>query len=429
MRRTLRRVNDEGAAAVVFDIHTPGGLAWETSELMMGEMTELKVPSFAFVNTKAMSAGALISVATDRIYMRPVSTIGSAALVAGTGQEIEKVMRAKMESAYDAFVRSVVKKKGHNLDVVRAMMFMEKEYWFDDVKVPRDALLTLTADEAVGEFEGKPLLAAGIVENVEELLKKEGLESAPVVNAEPTGFERLAWWVKYFSPILILVGLGAGYLEMKAPGFGLGGGISLLAFGLFFFGNYAAGNLAGYELAGLFVLGIVLILVEVFLIPGTGVAGILGILAVMASLFLAMVDRFDFEAIETDGISFDGVIQAISYPSLSLALALIGSIIVILLLMRYLPRIPYFGGLLLKKQSASGAAMDEKIVVDGGRPVESRVGWTGETLTDLRPTGKAEFDGEVVDVSTGGEFVGKGSKVRIVSESGMGALVREIERV
>ena len=200
----------------------------------------------------------------------------------------------------------------------------------------------------------------------------------------------------------------------------------MLAFGLFFFGNYAAGNLAGYELAGLFVLGIILILVELFVAPGTLVAGILGIIAVMSALFLAMVDRFDFEAIETDGITVDGLVKTISYPSLSLALGLIGSMILFLLLMRYLPRIPYFGGLLLKKQLETGAAMDEEVTTTGTIPVESRVGWTGEAVTALRPTGKAEFDGEVVDVTTGGELVEKGAKVRIVSESGMGVVVKEI---
>jgi membrane-bound serine protease (ClpP class) len=359
--------------------------------------------------------------------MAPISAIGSAGLVASGGMEIDEVMRAKLESAYDAFVRSVVKKKGHNMDVVRAMMFIEKEFWFDELIVEKGKLLTLTADEAVKDFEGKPLLAVGIVENIDELLQKEGMAEIPVVYAEPTGFEKLAWWVKYLSPLLILVGIGAAYVEMKAPGFGIGGAISLLAFGLFFFGNYVAGNLAGYELAGLFVLGVVLIIVEIFVIPGTGIAGITGLLLVVLSLLLAMVDKVDFKNVKTDGWSFGKIIDLISWPAASLAMGLIGAMILMGLLMRYLPRVPVFGGLLMKKQLSTGASIETA----GGEGIEleTRVGWTGETVTDLRPAGKAEFDGKVLDVTTEGEFVTKGARVRITAEDGMRVVVREIEAV
>ena len=116
-RRTLERVNDEGAKAVVFDLHTPGGLAMDTAELIMVDMQKIKVPSYAFVNQKALSAGALVSAGTDAIYMHPVSAIGAAALVSSQG-EIPEVMRSKLESAFNAFVRAVAKKKGHNPDVI-----------------------------------------------------------------------------------------------------------------------------------------------------------------------------------------------------------------------------------------------------------------------------------------------------------------------
>lgn len=423
MRRTLRRVNDEGAKAVVFDLHTPGGYAWETSDLMMNELANLKVPSFAFVNSKAMSAGALISVATDGIYMKPVSTIGSAGLVSGDGSAIEDTMRAKIESAYDAFVRSVVKKKGHNVDVVRAMMFMKNEYEFGEIKVPAGALLTLTAEEAVADYEGSPLLARGIVESVEELLEREGFSEAPIVWAEPTAFEKMAWWVKYLSPVLILIGLGAGYAEMKMPGFGIGGAISLMAFGLFFFGNYAAGNMAGYELATIFAVGIMLIVLEIFVIPGTGVAGIIGLAMVVGSLLMAMVDSFDFQDFGSGGFSGAELIDLVAWPAVSLALGVIGGIMMMALLMRYLPATPMFGWLTLTKELASGASLEKS-----GSGEESRIGWTGEALTNLRPSGKALIQNETLDVLAAGRFVKKGAPVRIVSEDGMEAVVKEIPR-
>jgi membrane-bound serine protease (ClpP class) len=425
MRRTLKRADAEGAKAVVFDIHTPGGYAWQTSDLMMNDLGNLQVPSFAFVNSKAMSAGALISVATDGIYMKPIAAIGAAGLVSGDGATIDDVMRAKIESAYDAFVRSVVKKKGHNLDVVRAMMFTKQEYEFGELKIGNDALLTLTSDEAVGDYDGSPLLARGIVNSIEELLEKEGMADVPVVAAEPTAFEKLAWWVKYLSPVLILVGVGAAYAEMKVPGFGVGGAISLIAFGFFFFGNYAAGNMAGYELAAVFAVGMILIALEVFVIPGTGIAGIVGIILVIGSLLLAMVDSIDFADFGNKEVSSGpGLLELVSWPAMSLALGLVGGMLLMMFMMRFLPSTPLFGFLTIKKALSSGASIDS-----AASSSEGRVGWTGEAITDLRPTGKADFQDETVDVTTKGDFVKKGAKVRITSEGGMGVVVHEIEGV
>ena len=106
-RRVIERVNDEKARAVVFEIDTPGGLAFDTAELIMVQMQKLEVPSYSFVNQKALSAGALVASGTDHIYMHPVSAIGAAALVAGNGAQIDEVMRSKIESAFDAFIRTV----------------------------------------------------------------------------------------------------------------------------------------------------------------------------------------------------------------------------------------------------------------------------------------------------------------------------------
>ena len=173
-RRVIKRVNEEEARAVLFDINTPGGLAFDTAELIMVDMQKIKVPSFAFVNPKALSAGALVAAGTDSIYMHPVSTIGAAAIVNSTGAEIPEIMRAKIESAFNAFVRAVSTSKGRNPDVIRAMMIADEYYDFGEIQVEEGDLLSLTADEAVMDFEGKPLLAKGIVGSVEELLEKEG---------------------------------------------------------------------------------------------------------------------------------------------------------------------------------------------------------------------------------------------------------------
>ncbi len=420
-RRMMRRAEDEGAAAVVFDLHTPGGLAFETQKLMT-ELTRIKVRTLAFVNPDALSAGALISVATDGIYVTPEARIGAAALVSAAG-EIEATMRAKLHSAFEAHLRTVAEAKGYDAELIRAMMIMDdkKDRVFGEVVVPKGELLTLNAREAVSLRDGKPLLAKAIVSSIEEILALEGLEGVEIVRAEPTPFELFAWWAARFSIILILVGMGAAYAEMKAPGFGVGGAISLAAFGLFFFGNYMAGNLANYEMVALFVAGVLLIIVEIFLIPGTGLAGIAGVLCILGSLLFGTVDEIEWGDWKVGEFS-GSLLDIMRGPVLTLGFGLIGGSILILILMRYLPNIPLFQFLVVHKELASGAS-----ITDGRTEGETRVGWTGETLTDLRPAGKAQFSDDELDVIADGTFIPKGAKVRIVEEDGMRVVVCEIE--
>jgi membrane-bound serine protease (ClpP class) len=421
-RRVIKRVNEEEARALVFDIDTPGGLAFDTAELIMVDMQKIKVPSYAFVNQKALSAGALVAAGTDAIYMHPVSTIGAAAIVSGNGAEIPDIMRAKIESAFNAFVRAVSKSKGRNPDVIRAMMITDEYYDFGEIQVEEGELLSLTADEAVMEFQGKPLLAKGIVESIDDLLEKEGLAGVEVVSAQPTGMEKLAYWVAAFSGILILVGIGGAYLEMKTPGFGMGGGISLLAFSLFFFGNYAAGNMAGYGLMLLFLLGVVLVVFELFILPGMIVPGVIGGILVLGTLFFAMVDGFAFDDNAVRGWDAAGALDFINRPALNLAVGLLGSTVLMMLMMRYLPNAPLFNRLVMNKVLASGdsTGLDS---VSGG--TGEHVGLRGVSITDLRPAGKGDFDGRVLDVTAANGFIAEGKHIVVSAEDGLRILVNE----
>jgi membrane-bound ClpP family serine protease len=121
MSRTLERCSREEAEGVIFDLDTPGGLLWDTVELMMTDLQKLKPRSFAYVNPRALSAGAMIAVATDGIYMSPTSSVGAASPVYGGGQEMGDAERAKMNSATMGMARAVAKKKGHNPAVIEAM--------------------------------------------------------------------------------------------------------------------------------------------------------------------------------------------------------------------------------------------------------------------------------------------------------------------
>ncbi|BDS04984.1 serine protease [Oceaniferula spumae] len=418
-RRVIERVNEEKARAVVFELDTPGGLAMDTADLIMVQMQKLEVPSYAFVNQQALSAGALVAAGTDGIYMHPVSAIGAAALVNGNGAEIDEVMRAKLESAFDAFVRTVSESKGRNPDVLRAMMFRDEYFNFGKIQVEQGKLLSLTASEAASDFEGKPLLAKGIVKTVDELLQREGLADVEVIRAEPSGMEKFAYWTTAMSAVLILVGIGGAYLEMKTPGFGLGGGISLLSFGLFFFGNYLAGNMAGYGLMVLFIIGVILVIVEFFVLPGTLIPGIVGGVMVLVSLFLSMVDGFAFDDNRIRGWDSENAWNFITGPSLALAAGLIGAVILILLMMRFLPSAPIFNRLVMSRELVKGSG------IETATTQSDRLGQKGKTITDLRPAGKGEFDGTVLDITAANGFIASGQDVVIISEDGMRIQVKE----
>jgi membrane-bound serine protease (ClpP class) len=410
-QRSLQRAEDEGARAVILEIDTPGGFAFDTRDLIVDELGKLKIPVFTWVQREAISAGALIAFATDEIYMAPGTIIGSAGLVSGTGQSIDPVMRAKLESVFEASMRTIVSKKGHRIDVLRAMMFIdeEEERTFGPVTVPKDGLLNLTAEEAVLTMEdGAPLLATGIAKSLEEVLEAENMADAEIVRAEPTGFERLAWWIAAFSPLLIAVGVGSAWIELKAPGFGIFGFVSLAAFGIFFFGNSVAGNLAGYELMAVFLLGMVLIILELFVLPG-GIAGILGALMVLGSLWFAMADKVTFDRALEDGKVVENLDNLLLRPALMLGLGLAAALLAMFAVGRFLPQIPLLNSLIFKDALPSGAATDSG-------PRRSLVGATGQALTSLRPSGTVMVEGIKHDAVSRHGLIDKGQTIRVLEE-------------
>lgn len=425
MLRMLERANEEGAKAIVFDIDTPGGLAWDTNSLM-AKLAKLKVPSYAFVNSRAISAGALISCATDGIYMSPGGSIGAAAVVT-SGGSLGETERAKYDSAFSAMSRSVVRQKGYHVDIVQAMMVPAKEDIVADgeVLVSKGGILTLDSEQAILPYKGKTVLAKGIVDNIEELLAQEGIDGDQV-RAKPLGFEKLAQWVTRISPILIMLGVFGAYTEMKAPGFGVAGAISLCAFSLFFFGHYVAGYLAGWEAVALVMLGLILIVLEFLILPGTLIFGLLGFILMIAGLIYTMAGLdFRMPGWSVEKVTFD----TFKWPIMSVAISLIGSIIGIGFLMRFLPESKYMNGLVLGNEVGGGLAQaDQPDVVASGVGYEGRnwVGKIGVANSELRPVGKADFSGIELEVLSNGEWIDKGASVKVIRQEGNEVLVEAV---
>lgn len=422
--RIMKQASEDKARAIIFDLNTPGGLAWETSELMMNLLKSTDIATYAFVNNKAISAGALISVACDTIYMSPGSSIGAAGVVSSMGEEMDPMMRKKVDSAFGAITRSVVEEKGHNVELVKSMMIpSEEDREFGTVKLPKGELLSLSAKQAASLDEnGNPLLAKGIVSSVDELLKQENID-APVVYANPTAFERIAFWIAWISPILILAGMAGIYLEFKTPGFGIGGIIAIVAFGLFFFGNNIAGNLAGYEMVALFVLGVILLLVELFFVPGTLIAGITGIALILISLFGGMISGADLDYIVTTGDwSMESLFHVGVMPLLRLSIGLFGAAIVIMILMRYLPETRMFRR--FSNDVVSGGQNEGEAVATASA-LEN--GAYGIALTELKPNGKALFNGNTFEVFSRQGILPKGTPLRVIEKRSFDFVVEKSE--
>jgi len=410
--RTVKKAELDGAAAVVFDMHTPGGIAWYTDSLVLDTLQNLSIPTITFVNPKAESAGAILAVGTDHIYMRPAATIGSALVISGTGQDLNASLEDKITQMIIGTVRNVAELKGHNPDVAEAFVTREKEVKIDGVVIHEAGnVLNLNTIRATEEIGGRPVLAKGVANSIEEILEKENIE-AEVLKAEPLGMEAFAHWVQKLSILLIVVGLAGAYMELNSPGFGLPGLLSVLAFSIFFFGNYLAGNLAGYELAVLLVLGLVLIGLEVFVFPGAIIPGAIGGALVLVALGLAMVDRVDLEW------KWEGLPGAESWLSIfrgsfiTVSIGLVGALVAVFAGMRFLPETKLGSRFILQEAINEGAAMDAS--EKGGSKIDL-VGNQGETTTDLVPSGKAMIDGNLLDVVSDGQFIKKGEAIVVTA--------------
>ena len=307
-------------------------------------------------------------------------------------------------------------KNGHNPDVGEAFMNKEKEVKIGDRVVhPKGTLLTLNAQEATEKFNGKPLLADGVADSVVDLMQKAGLKGK-AVSLGPTGFEQLAFWITALAPLLLLGGIIGAYLEFKIPGASLPGIISAICFALFFLGHYLAG-LAGWEVIALFVLGMALVIIEIlFFAHSTIVFGVVGVFLILASLFWAMIDRYPGETFFPTG-------RALAAPLLNLFLALIGAAIVIALLARYLPRTSIYRRFALITSNPPGPSL-AGVPREFATSIDLAPGTEGISLSILRPSGKARFGDQVVDVVTQGEFVPENTSITIVRRDGMRVVVR-----
>ncbi len=416
IRRGIVEAERQNAAAIVMVMDTPGGTLAAASDIVRS-IQATKIPVYTFVEKDAFSAGAIIALATKGIYMAPGAVIGDALPILmspiGGAQEMPEGIEEKAVSAVSALVRSAAQAAGHDPELAEKMVRREIEYKIgDEVVSPAGRLLTLTAAEAARPGkDGRPLLSAGTAADLPEVLQQLSLARHPIVEMQITAAEKLARLVAAAAPILMIIGFLGIYIEIKTPGFGLPGILGAACLALFFWGHHIAG-LAGMEDLILFVVGLALVLVEIFLIPGFGFAGIFGLALILVSLVGAMVRI-------VPGGSWLPVWSDLQIPIFKTGLALVGTGAGALVLGRFLPRSRWFGRLTL---ATANSALAGYTAAPDTTPL---VGRTGVTVNPLRPAGTARFGDERLDVVAAGEFIPAGVPVRIIEARGNRIVVQK----
>jgi len=421
LRRALKQAIENEVDAIVLKMNTPGGRLDITLE-MMDALDRFEGKTMTYVE-EAISAGSFISIATEDIYFSPSGIMGAAAAVSGGGQEIPETMRQKINSYLDAKVRALAGEYRYRPMVQRAMFDADYELEIDgEVIKPPGELLTLTAEEAASKYGYPPaaLLAQGIAPDIEAMLDAVyGQDSYTVRNFEVTWVEEFAKWFRSIAPLLLGAGLLLIYFEIQTPGFGvfgIGGVVCLL---LFFASNYVAA-LSGYESVILFFLGVLLIIMEVFIFPGTFILGLSGAALVLGSAIWAMADYWPDQGLDLSW-------QMFQEPVINLILGLAITIVGVIVFARFLPRSWFWDRIILS--TTVGQSGDSDAVAGGqthpGLEADlPDLGSEGTAVTNLFPSG-VEIAGKRYQARVNQGMLERGASIRVVAYRDFVLLVEE----
>lgn len=400
----VSRVLEEAAAAeataVILDINTFGGRV-DAAVLIRDALLQARIRTVAFVNKRAISAGALISLAAETIAMADGGTIGAATPVTmGPPGAPAQPVAEKTVSYMRKEFRATAESRHRPPLLAEAMVDA-------DVEIPgvidKGKLLTLTTEEAV-----QHQLADVRANSLAAVLQALDLTGAEVRTASQTWAETLVRFLTHpvVSSLLMTLGMLGLIVELRTPGFGVPGALGVTSLGLFFWGHWLV-RLAGWEELLLVGLGLVLLALEVFIIPGFGLPGLLGLAALLGGLGLSVVGA---------GATWEALLASMGWVALCVLLALAAS----LALLRVLPRLPWGRRLVLETELLAGAG-------GASAPEHDRrwLGKGGTAATPLRPAGVAYLDGERVDVVSEGAFIEAGQPIDVIRVDGNRIVVRQ----
>ena len=397
IKKGLKEANENGASLIILEIDTPGGLVSEALAIK-NALLDSNVPVVTFINKNALSAGALISLSTKAIYMADGSVIGAATPVYLQGGSATKASEKEV-SAMRAAMRSSAEASGKNTKVAEAMVdekivLTKKDNGID---LNNKTLLTLSTDEAV-ELK----IADAKANSIQEIIKLRGLdENITITTVELSEYDEVAKFM--LNPLVLMIFLALGiigiYIEVKTPGFGVGGAIAIIGFSLFFFAQVSVGG-ASWIAPMIFIVGSILVLIELFVIPGFGVAGIAGIVAIFASVFISF------------GVS------NLRQGTYVVFFALILAVTAMIIMAKFLPRSTLFKKISLETDTHGYGA---------SKSYDYLLGLSGVAFTFFRPSGILTIDNKKYDAISQGEFIKKDSKIKVISVEGNKIVVSEEE--
>ncbi len=402
IKDAVQEAEDADADYIYLLLNTYGGRV-DIADSIRTRLLRAKPIVLVHIKNNAASAGALISIACDSIYMVEGASIGAATVVDQTGAQAPDKYQSYMRST----MRSTAEAQNRDPDIAEAMV--------DDRKVIEGVIeegkvLTFTTSEAIANN-----FCDGQAESFEDVMKLAKVENYEVKTHELTTTDRIIAFLlnPLVSSIIMLMIFGGIYFELQSPGIGFPIAAALIGATLYFAPLYLEGLAANWEIL-LFIVGIILIAVELFVIPGFGIAGIGGILFVVAGLTLSLVhnDFFDF--------SFGGI------PNLSMAFARVMftlgiGIIAMLIFGKSIFSTPAFQKIILSEDQKSEEGFSIKQI-----DLDLLIGNIGVAITDLRPSGKVEIEDRIYDAISEASFISRNDKVKVLKTEGYSIIVRKV---
>lgn len=392
------------ADIILLRLNTFGG-ELDAADQIRTLLMKSKIPVYVFIDVNAASAGALISIACDSIYMAPGASIGAASVVNETGE----IMPDKYQSYMRSLMRSTAEKNGRDPDIAQAMV--DPDVYIENI-IDSGKVLTFTTSEAIqnGFCEAQ-------VNTKEGALEAAGITGYTIVEQKLSWIDKMIMFLikPAISGLLIMLIVGGIYFELQSPGIGFPLIIAIAAALLFFAPHYLGGLAQHWEIL-IFIVGLILLVVEIFVIPGFGIFGILGIILIVASLVLAMIFNINFDFSLTSSIT---IFQKIAIVLASLT---VGFGISIWLGKKLILADTRYGTIALKTEMTK-----ETGYLSQGEGLFHLIGKQGVTTTLLRPSGKIEIENVSYDAICEFGHIEKDTKIEVVKFENSQLTVKKIQ--
>ena len=406
-QEAFKNAGEIGADLIIINMNTYGGLV-DIADSIRTKILNSIIPVYVFINDNAASAGALISIAADSIYMKPGGKIGAATVVNQTGEKMpdkyQSYMRATMRATAEAHGKDTIVNGNDTIfkwhrDPKIAEAMVDERVFIPGV-IDTGQILTFTAEEAIQNN-----YCEGLANNLAEVIEKLGIKEYELIEYEPTTIDNLIGLLlnPIVQSLLIMLVIGGLYFELQTPGIGFPLAAAVTGAVLYFAPLYLEGLADNWEILT-FIVGIILLAVEIFAIPGFGIFGATGLLLIVAGLTMAMVDNFVFETGDVP-LVLNTIFKAFMIVIASLFISIIASL--------------YVGKKLFTSNLFPHLALnDTQQITNGYLGVDSQlvmlVGKEGIAHTVLRPSGKIEIYGEIYDAKAEYGFIEKGSKIKVI---------------